>query len=480
MIPKDIYYAQRGSLAEQKFYQFLIDYGYPQQVLRPESVPVPQSRDWGADFFVLAPGLSSDFLAAFEVKARLVLGSIHKERLAQIADRVCHDHPGCVYYLVVVDAEMPTAFQYDERKREFVRSKRIPTYDELTAGWLRRVSYVDGIRLHNVTVFKSLRLNFARGLNVFIGENGFGKSTLLRLLYGQAKWATESALRDGVKKKDRDGYVESVFGLPARSLIARQGDADRALIETRFSGLSNGVSFVNLTRSGVRVGARPLMANPIPSVVFLQAHEILSAYRGYASLWARYAANMSRDGTIIDTVNLLSLPALRSIPKGLADVCAGLEKSIGGRIELDEKEETFFFVEPKKGGLRTPIDLTAEGWRKIGQLLILLRNGAIAPGSVLIWDEPEANLNPKLEKVVAALLVGIARSGVQVFIATHSLFLANEFDIALRTEPLETGARFINLKKGGRVDVGDSLSEIDGITLIEESMSQSDRYMELD
>ena len=480
MMLKDVHYAQRGWLAEQEFYRFLIGHGYPQQVLRPESASVARSRDSGADFFVLAPGLSADFLAAFEVKSRLGLSSSHKERYAPIADGVCRDHPGCVYYLVVVDDGMPTAFQYDVRNREFVRSKRIPTYDELMAGWLRRVSYVGGMRLRNVTVFKSLRLNFARGLNVFIGENGFGKSTLLRLFYGQAKWATESAMRDGVKKKNRDGYVESVFGLPAYSLIARQGDADRASIETRFSGLSNGVAIVNLTRSGVRVEARPLMANPIPSVVFLQAHEILSTYHGYASLWARYAENMSRDGTIIDTVNLLSLPALRSIPKGLTDVCASLEKSIGGRIELDEKEGVFFFVESKKGGLRTPIDLTAEGWRKIGQLLILLRNGAIAPGSVLIWDEPEANLNPKLEKVVAALLVGMARSGVQVFIATHSLFLANELDIALRTEPLETGARFVNLKKGGRADVGDSLSEIDGITLIEESMSQSDRFMELD
>lgn len=480
MMLKDIRYAQGGSLAEQKFYQFLIDYGYPQQVLRPESASVPPSRDWGADFFALAPGLSSDFLAAFEVKSRLGLDLFHKDQLTQIAGRVCRDYPGCVYYLVVVDAEIPTAYQYDVRKREFVRSKRMPTYDELVAGWLRRVSYVRGMRLRNVTIFTSLRLNFARGLNVFIGENGFGKSTLLRLIYGQSKWASESVLRDGVRKKDRDGYVESVFGLPAASLIARRGDAERASIETQFSRLSNGSALVNLTRSGARVEARPLMANPIPSVVFLQAHEILSTYRGYASLWARYAANMSRDGTIIDTVNLLSLPALRSIPKGLADVCAGLEKSIGGRVELDEKEGAFFFVESKKGGLRTPIDLTAEGWRKIGQLLVLLRNGAIAPGSVLIWDEPESNLNPKLEKAVAALLVGIARSGVQVFIATHSLFLANELDIALRTEPLEMGARFINLKKGGRADVGGSLSEIDGITLIEESMSQSDRYMELD
>lgn len=479
MMLKDLSYAQGDFLAEQKFYQFLLASGYPQQVLMNGAGPSGRSFDMGADILAHAPGLSTDLIAAFEVKKRI--SSAVFGRYASIADKLCHGNPGCNYFIAGMEAAVPSLWRYEMRRREFLRCTRIPTYDELTAAWLQRVSHVGELRLRNVTVFGSLKLSFARGLNVLIGENGFGKSTLLKVVYSQAKWASESSRRDGVSDKYKDAHIGAVFGLPASSLVARNRSRAPSSIETTFAGSRRDVAAVRLSRTGVQVvKPSPRLLHTIPAVVFLQAHEILSTYRGYASLWARYAENMSRDGTIIDTVNLLSLPPLRSIPKGLTDVCVGLEKSIGGRIELDQKEGAFFFVETKKGGQRTPIDLTAEGWRKIGQLLILLRNGAIAPGSILIWDEPEANLNPRLEKVVAALLIGIARSGVQIFVATHSLFLANEFEIALRMNPLESGARFINLKKGGRADVGDSLSEIDGITLIEESMSQSDRYMELD
>lgn len=37
MMLKDNDYAQRGALAEQKFYQLLLNFGYPQQVLRTVS-----------------------------------------------------------------------------------------------------------------------------------------------------------------------------------------------------------------------------------------------------------------------------------------------------------------------------------------------------------------------------------------------------------------------------------------------------------
>lgn len=476
---KDLNYAGPGYLAEQKFYRILLAAGYPKQVLRPESGLSARSHDPGADFFALAPGLSTDVMAAFEVKAGGSRAALEKW-LLRMADDICRRYPGCAYYLVLMDGDVPVVKRYDVRRGRLVPCDRIPTYEELTANWLGRIPHIEGLCLRNVTVFETLRLDFARGLNVLIGENGFGKSTLLKVLYSQAKWASESARQAGLREKGEDAQLETVFGLPANALVSRDGNDGQAAIQMTFSGKPNGVSHVRVSQKSVRIVKRPRMSNAIPAVVFLQAHEILSTYRGYASLWSRYAENMSRDGTIIDTVNFLSMPALRSIPKELMDVCAGLEKSIGGRIELDEKEGTFYFVGPKKDGLRTPIDLTAEGWRKIGQLLVLLRNGAIAPGSILIWDEPEANLNPKLEKIVASLLIGIARSGVQLFIATHSLFFANELDIALRTRPLESGACFFNLKKGGRADAGGSLSEIDGIALIEESMSQSDRYLELD
>ena len=39
------------------------------------------------------------------------------------------------------------------------------------------------IKVHAVTTFKDLEINFSTGLNVITGENGSGKSHLLKIAY---------------------------------------------------------------------------------------------------------------------------------------------------------------------------------------------------------------------------------------------------------------------------------------------------------
>lgn len=46
------------------------------------------------------------------------------------------------------------------------------------------------VRLQNFTVFKDLKLKFSPGINVFVGENGTGKTHLLKTLYGFQRNAT--------------------------------------------------------------------------------------------------------------------------------------------------------------------------------------------------------------------------------------------------------------------------------------------------
>ena len=74
----------------------------------------------------------------------------------------------------------------------------------------------------------------------------------------------------------------------------------------------------------------------------------------------------------------------------------------------------------KKDGRKTEFSLEAEGLRKLGLLWKLIRNGLLEKDSILLWDEPEANLNPELYPLVAEILLGLQKNGVQIFLATHS------------------------------------------------------------
>src|SRR5262249_13509668 len=95
------------------------------------------------------------------------------------------------------------------------------------------------------------------------------------------------------------------------------------------------------------------------------------------------------------------------------------------RVRLDFKT---FVVETKMGPIAAP--MLAEGHRKLAALAYLIRTGALTTESVLFWDEPETNMNPKLVRVMATVIWRLARAGVQIVLATHDYLLARELSMS--------------------------------------------------
>ena len=91
--------------------------------------------------------------------------------------------------------------------------------------------------------------------------------------------------------------------------------------------------------------------------------------------------------------------------------------------------------------------LVSEGYRKIATLIYLIANENIKKGTILIWDEPETNLNPQMTaKVVEGILL-IAQMGVQVFITTHDYFVTQEMGIAAHYSTFPLHYQFFSLYK---------------------------------
>ena len=110
--------------------------------------------------------------------------------------------------------------------------------------------------------------------------------------------------------------------------------------------------------------------------------------------------------------------------KKLLDI---LQKAIDGKV-VTKKEE--FFLQNKQGELE--FTLLAEGFRKLALLWILIQNGVLLNGSMLFWDEPEANLNPALMGTVAEILLALQRQGVQIFVATHDYVFLKWLSLKLK------------------------------------------------
>ena len=124
---------------------------------------------------------------------------------------------------------------------------------------------------------------------------------------------------------------------------------------------------------------------------------------------------------------------------------AHLETAIGGRVALEGED---FFLENGDGNME--FTLLAEGLRKLGLLGLLVRNGTLPSGSVLFWDEPEANLNPSLFRVVVDALLQLQRLGVQILMATHDYALLKELEL-LMEEPDEVCFHVLYRDSGGEL-----------------------------
>jgi len=129
------------------------------------------------------------------------------------------------------------------------------------------------------------------------------------------------------------------------------------------------------------------------------------------------------------------------------------------------------------------IPLVAEGLRKLGMIARLIATGTLLGNGYLFWDEPEANLNPRIIKKIARTILDLSANGIQVFIATHSLFLLRELGILLSTpEYSSVSPRYFGLQNKGEgveVEQGSSLEDIGDITSLDEELQQSDRFLEI-
>ena len=124
--------------------------------------------------------------------------------------------------------------------------------------------------------------------------------------------------------------------------------------------------------------------------------------------------------------------------------------------------------------------LVAEGLRKLAMVARLIATGMLVEKGYLFWDEPEANLNPKLIKDSARTIVALSQSGIQVFVATHSLFLLRELYLLQLEHALDTQCFGLHLREDGTVQVqqGKTIDEIGPIASLDEELQQSDRYLE--
>ncbi|WP_298839043.1 AAA family ATPase [Clostridium sp.] len=134
---------------------------------------------------------------------------------------------------------------------------------------------------------------------------------------------------------------------------------------------------------------------------------------------------MPFDKTYIDSITNAELPETKEISALNNKLLKAISIIIDGEVVYEN--DTFYVI--KTNGIKVEFSLEAEGLRKFGLLWKLIRNGLIDKDTILIWDEPEANINPELIPVIVDILITLQREGIQIFVATHSYNFSKYFEI---------------------------------------------------
>ncbi|SMH58650.1 AAA family ATPase [Azospirillum agricola] len=325
------------------------------------------------------------------------------------------------------------------------------------------------------TVFENHAFEFSPGLNIIVGENGAGKTHLLKLAYAATKVlypekvgrpVGDDELPIALTKKLLDVFLPDTLSRLRRH--AGPGKPGTAKVKLTFADVDKPLSFeIRASAESAKVVSAPRNrpAEPTGGPVYLPPREVVSLVPAFVSDYERTSIRFEE--TYYDLTKLLLARPKRGVRRaGFGALLEPLEEAMGGWLEPDELGR--LYLKFKDGG-RIEAPLVSEGYRKLATLAYLVQNGSLALHGSVFWDEPEANLNPRLMGPLADTLVQLAADGVQLFIATHSLFMMRE--IALRLDRRKTQGnplpvQYFSLERNGAALSVERADDVDGLGMI--------------
>ena len=322
---------------------------------------------------------------------------------------------------------------------------------------------------------------FAPGLNVVVGENGLGKSQLLKLLYAVLKVNADA--KDFTKAALQKAYADKLVGVfrpdALGRLVKRKQGRERCEVRLEMddSALSCAFGFASQAKSEVQLDKLPAKALE-QAPAYIPTRELVTLCPWFGPLYDNFHLRFEESWR--DTVSLLGAPSVKGPrEKKAVELLKPLEESMGGKVVVDSGTGEFYLSIPGEGNMEMP--LVAEGLRKLAMLARLISTGALLDKGYLFWDEPETNMNPKLIKVLARSILTLCQQDIQVFIATHSYFLLKELDLLSRQYSVEQ--RFLSLVATGpdrvvTLQQASRLLDLETVVALDEELAQYDRDLQ--
>jgi AAA15 family ATPase/GTPase len=290
-------------------------------------------------------------------------------------------------------------------------------------------------------LFDEIEFNDFSPINLFIGENDTGKTSVLKVLYSIASGIElySDRVRIGFNSSEYNPGAEMIVKL--EGIFLDNNSDNRKLIKINNDNFSikckvesnddNEISEIIFSYSfkpdGIRYNYdyKPAGKTYNFNAVFIPPKEVLSIKDSI-----KYSKQIGKlygfDDSYLDLINFVEIPKKIENNNKL-DVFNKNKKyawydGIVSIIEENGSKRAVFI----KNDIKFEIGHVAEGIKKLGIFPVLEKSGHLTKKTILFIDEPENSLHPKALRELMRFFYDISKEGVQIFIASHNQFVVQQ------------------------------------------------------
>jgi len=293
---------------------------------------------------------------------------------------------------------------------------------------------LNSVELDNFGPLQRIRWSKLSNINLIIGANSSGKTFLLKALYCAMR-TIEEYQRGNEQRSASDILADKLYWTfqadKIGDLVTKSADGP---LSCKVKVDSNVFRFGFGKDTTKNIATLESHVPPKESnSIFLPPKEVLSLQ--HIILKSRdIDKDFGFDDTYFDLAKALRLPTTKGNNfTNFVSARRSLEDMFGGKMEFDSKSNRWQF---KKGNQKFQIGATAEGIKKIAILDTLLGNRYLTKDSVVFIDEPESALHPTAITKLVDIIISLADSGIQFFIASHSYFVIKALYLAAQKQQM--------------------------------------------
>lgn len=292
---------------------------------------------------------------------------------------------------------------------------------------------IKSFKINNYRQFDNIEFDNFSNVNLFIGENDTGKTTILKFLYSITyefrsifnfdRTVNITNIKNYINNRLYDTNIKIVsmdtrhtmdtllLGTDKLSRLNLQND----LYIDFFAVLENTNKDVLNTDEDIKFFEYYYKS------LFIPAKEILSIM-GAINYLKLQNIQSGFDDSYTDIIAEIFAPK-NNTKNTLQNILKNYNLYDG---EVDIKKDTNEFYYKKTDNSSYNINNTAEGIKKLGIFDILYKTNNIQKNSIIYIDEPENSLHPKMLREFMRFLVDLSKENIQIFMASHNSFVLNQ------------------------------------------------------